>query len=81
MIDLCSNTDTNVSFVSDTPQGYSSVGADMLKDSSLMGTFPLPLLDTSSAPINMISSITSRYLTSPKPWVVPRPLTIEPMEK
>jgi hypothetical protein len=39
------NSDTrtgNVSFISKTPPGYENVGVGLLKDSSLMGTFPIP---------------------------------------
>jgi hypothetical protein len=40
-----SNTRTgNVSFIAKTLPGYENVGVDLLKDSSLMGTFPIPPL-------------------------------------
>jgi hypothetical protein len=57
------NSDTrtgNVPFIAKTPPGYENVGVDLLKDSSLMGTFPIPpppdILCPSVASINMISS-------------------------
>jgi hypothetical protein len=39
------NSDTrtgNVPFIAKTPPGYENVGVGLLKDSSLMGTFPIP---------------------------------------
>jgi hypothetical protein len=57
------NSDTrtgNVLFIAKTPPGYENVGVGLLKDSSLMGTFPIPpppdILCPSVASINMISS-------------------------
>ena len=77
MLDLQSNPITNGSFVSDTPQDYASVGVSLFKDSSLMGTFPLPLPKVTSAPIHRMSSVTSESLGSYDPWVVPRPSKIK----
>jgi hypothetical protein len=57
------NSDTrtgNVSFIAKTPPGYENVGVGLLKDSSLMGTFPIPPPDVprpSVASINMISTV------------------------
>jgi hypothetical protein len=58
------NVDTrvgNVPFIAKTPLGYKNVGVGLLKDSSLMGTFPIsPPLDIprlSVASINIISTI------------------------
>jgi hypothetical protein len=55
-----SNTRTgNVPFIAKTPPGYENVGVGLLKDSSLMGTFPIPPPDvprSSVASINMIST-------------------------
>ena len=42
-----------------------------------MGTFPLPPLDATYTPINMISLVTSGSLGTFDPWVVPRTLEIE----
>jgi hypothetical protein len=56
-----------------------SVGAWMFKDSSLMGTFPLPPLPpvANMDMINMISSFSNGSLRSSDPWVVPRPKDVE----
>jgi hypothetical protein len=57
------NSDTrtgNVPFIAKTPPGYENVGVGLLKDSSLMGTFPIPPPDVPRllvASINMISTI------------------------
>jgi hypothetical protein len=57
------NSDThtgNVSFIAKTPLGYENVGVGLLKDSSLMGTFPIPQPNVphpSVASINMISTM------------------------
>jgi hypothetical protein len=73
------NSDTrtsNVPFIAKTPKGYENVGVGLLKDSSLMGTFPIPLLDVprlSVASINMISTIPHELPVSHDPWVVPDP--------
>jgi hypothetical protein len=58
------------------PPGYENVGVGLLKDSSLMGTFPIPPPDAphpSIASTNMIS--TSIYGTPPShdPWMIPNP--------
>jgi hypothetical protein len=56
------NSDTrtgNIPFIAKTPPGYENVGVGLLKDSSLMGTFPIPPPDvphSSVASINMIST-------------------------
>jgi hypothetical protein len=56
------NSDTrtgNVPFISKTPPGYENVDVGLLKDSLLMGTFPIPLPDvprSSVSSINMIST-------------------------
>jgi hypothetical protein len=73
------NSDTrtgNVSFITKTPLGYENVGVGLLKDSSLMGTFPIPLPDvprSSVASINMISTSIHGTLASHDPWMVPNP--------
>jgi hypothetical protein len=73
------NSDTrtgNVSFIAKTPLGYENVGVGLLKDSSLMGTFPIPPPDVprpSVASINMISTVTHELPTSHDPWIVPDP--------
>jgi hypothetical protein len=66
----------NVLFISKTPPGYENVGVGLLKDSSLMGTFPIPLPDVphpSIASIHMISTVPHEILASQDPWIVPDP--------
>jgi hypothetical protein len=53
------NSDTrtdNVPFIAKTPSGYENVGVGLLKDSSLMGTFPIPSPDV---PHPLVASINS----------------------
>ena len=56
-----------------------NVGVGMFKDSSLMGTVPLPSSPPSMTltSINMISSFTSQSLWYFDPWVIPRPEEVE----
>jgi hypothetical protein len=72
-----SNTHTgNVPFIAKTPPGYENVGVGLLKDSSLMGTFPIPPPDVpclSIASINMISTSIHELPASHDPWIVPDP--------
>jgi hypothetical protein len=68
------NRTGNVSFIAKTPLGYENVGVGLLKDSSLMGTFPIPLPDVprlSVASINMISTMPHKIPASYDPWIVP----------
>ena len=64
------NSDTrngNVPFIAKTPPGYENVGVCLLKDSSLMGTFPIPppnIPCSSVASINMISTVPYELPTS-----------------
>jgi hypothetical protein len=73
------NSDTrtgNVSFIAKTPPGYENVGVGLLKDSSLMGTFPIPPPDAphpSVSSINMISTMPHELPMSHDPWIVPDP--------
>jgi hypothetical protein len=65
---------SNVPFISKTPPGYENVGVGLLKDSTLMGTFPIPPPDIPPpfvASINMISTIVRETPESYDPWVVP----------
>jgi hypothetical protein len=65
---------SNVPFISKTPPGYENVGVDILKDSTLMGTFPIPPPDITPpfvASINMISTIVRETPESYDPWIVP----------
>jgi hypothetical protein len=74
------NSDTrtgNVSFIAKTPPGYETVGVGLLKDSLLMGTFPIPpppdIPHPSIASINMISVVPHELPMSSDPWIVPDP--------
>jgi hypothetical protein len=55
---FCSNShNSNIPFIAKTPPGYENVGVGLLKDSSLMGNFPIPPPDVPPpfvASINMI---------------------------
>jgi hypothetical protein len=65
-----------VSFIAKTPPGYENVSVGLLKDSLLMGTFPIPPPDVphqSVASINMISTMPHELPTSQDPWIVPDP--------
>jgi hypothetical protein len=55
---------------------YESVGVGLLKDSSLMCTFPTPLpLNTHHiSTVDMISTMAYQSLESSDPWIVPSPL-------
>jgi hypothetical protein len=67
---------SNVPFISKTPPGYENVRVGLLKDSTLMGTFPIPPPDISPpfvASINMISTTVHETPESYDPWVVPNP--------
>jgi hypothetical protein len=66
----------NVPFIAKTPPGYENVGVGLLKDSSLMGTFPIPPPDVPHpfiASINMISTSVRETPASYDPWIVPNP--------
>jgi hypothetical protein len=67
----------NVPFIANTPPGYENVGVSLLKDSSLMGTFPIPpppnIPSLSVASINMISTVPRELPVSADPWIVPDP--------
>jgi hypothetical protein len=74
------NADTrtgNVPFIENTPPGYENVGVGLLKDSSLMGTFPIPPPPNIPSPyvayINMISTAPRELPSSVDPWIVPDP--------
>jgi hypothetical protein len=65
---------SNVPFISKTPPGYENVGVGLLKDSTLMGTFPIPPPDVPPpfvASINMISTSVHETPVSHDPWIVP----------
>jgi hypothetical protein len=63
----------NISFIAKTPPGYNNIGVGLLKDSSLMGTFPIPPPDvphSSVTSINIISTSIHRNPVSHDPWMV-----------
>ena len=66
----------NIPFIAKTPPGYKNVIVGLLKDSTLMGTFPIPppnIPPPLVASINMIStSIRETHLSS-NPWLIPEP--------
>jgi hypothetical protein len=67
---------SNVPFISKTPPGYENVGVGLLKDSTLMGTFPIPPLDVPPplvSSINMISTSICETPASSDLWIVPTP--------
>jgi hypothetical protein len=58
------------------PNSYKNVGVGLLKDSSLMGTFPIPppyVPHSSIASINMISTLIHGTPVSHDPWMAPDP--------
>ena len=66
-----------MSFVKDSLIGYASVDVGLFKDSSLLGTFPLPTPDTTHVdPINMINYV-GRLPTTYDPWVISDPFKVE----
>jgi hypothetical protein len=58
-----------------TCSSYENVGVVLLKDSTLLGTFPLqpPNISPFFAKINMISTGIGKSLGSYDPWVIPTP--------
>jgi hypothetical protein len=73
------NSDTrtnNVPFIVKTPLGYENVGVGLLKDSSLMGTFPIPppvIPHPYVTLINMISTYVRETPASYDTRIVPNP--------
>jgi hypothetical protein len=74
--DACIPVTNNIPFLGDHPVTYESVGVGLLKDSSLMGTFPTTLPPTMHhiSTVNMISTMPYQSLESSGPWVVPSPM-------
>jgi hypothetical protein len=65
---------SNIPFIAKTPPRYVNVGVGLLKDSTLMGTFPIPPPDVPPplvASINMISTSIYEASMSSDPWIVP----------
>jgi hypothetical protein len=69
-------TTNNIPFFWDSNITYESVGVGLLKDSSLMGTFPTPIpqIPQHISTINMISTMVHQSLESFDPLIVPSPL-------
>jgi hypothetical protein len=64
---------SNVPFISKTPPGYENVSVGILKDSNLMGTFPIPPPNVPPpfvTSINMISTSICKTLVSHDSWIV-----------
>jgi len=72
----CTPAANNIPFLGDSKITYESVGVGLLKDSSLMGTFPTPLPPTSQhiTMISMISTMAHQSHESSDPWIMPSPL-------
>jgi hypothetical protein len=66
----------NIPFLGDHKITYEIIGVGLLKDSSLMGTFPTPLPPTTHhiSTVDMISTAAYQSLGSSDPWIIPRPL-------
>jgi hypothetical protein len=65
---------SNVPFIAKTPPGYENFSVGLLKDSLLMGTFPIPPPDIPTlfvASINMILTTAGEIHESYDPWLVP----------
>jgi hypothetical protein len=65
---------SNVPFIEKTHPNYENVSVGILKDSSLMGTFPIPPPDIPTpflASIKMISTTVGEIPNSYDPWIVP----------
>jgi hypothetical protein len=67
---------SNIPFISKTTPGYENVRVGLLKDSNLMGTFPIPppdIIPPFFASIEMISTTIRETPASYDPWVVLSP--------
>jgi hypothetical protein len=67
---------SNIPFIAKTPPGYENVGVGLLKDSTLMGMFPIPPPDIPpplAASINMISTFVRENHLSYDPWLIDEP--------
>jgi hypothetical protein len=69
----------NIPFLGDHKITYEIVGVGLLKDSSLMGTFPTPLPLTTHhiSTVDMISTTAYQSLESYDPWIVPSLLELD----
>jgi hypothetical protein len=79
MIDARVPATNNIPFLGDHKITYEGIGFGLLKDYSLMGTFPTPLPQTTHhiATIYMISTVAYQSLESSDPWIVPCPLEFD----
>lgn len=76
--DLHGPNTNNVPFVEGSKLSYKHVGVGLLKDSSLMGTFPLSVPNPpQTTVVNMISCMAPHSFESSDPWVVPDPFELE----
>jgi hypothetical protein len=77
--DALTQMTNNIPFLGDSKITYESVGVGLLKDSSLMGTFPAPLPPTMQriAMINMTSTMAHQSYESSYPWIMPSPLEFD----
>jgi len=71
--------DNNIPFLGVSKITYESVVVGILKDSSLMGTFPTPLPPTTQhiSTINRISTMAHQSYESYDPWIVHSPLELD----
>jgi hypothetical protein len=83
-LDLCTTNarvpaTNNIPLLGDHKITYESVGVGLLKYSSLMGTFPTPLLPTTHhiATVDMILTAAYQSLESFDPWIVSCPLEFD----
>jgi hypothetical protein len=78
-IDAHTPATNNIPFLGDHKIMYESIGVGLLKDSSLMGTFPTPLPPTTHhiSTVDMISTVAYQSLESFDPWIVPSPLEFD----
>jgi hypothetical protein len=79
MTDARAPSTNNIPFLGDHKSTYESIGVGLLKDSSLIGTFPTPLPPTTHhiATVDMISTAAYQSLESSNPWIVPNPLEFD----
>jgi hypothetical protein len=79
MPDINNHSTNNIPFLGHSNIEYKSVGVGLLKDSSLMGFFPLPPPDPPHqvSMLNMITLQVQQSYESFDPWVVSSPSEIE----
>jgi hypothetical protein len=72
-------TTNNIPFLGDHKIMYEIIGVGLIKYSSLIGTFPTPLLLTTHhiSTINMILTTDYQSLESYDPWIVSSPLEFD----